>query len=179
MFIPKGQPVYENLGTSYLLVDSLADDLCEGGFSGIVEVVLREVDCLIVFGRGTVLAATEVRLPAANQSGVDSQPGSSESPSLFAPSSVGQIADRSRSERGRLSIYGCSLDAARSIAERLTAHTLYTRLSTEFADLDRMVAKLTRESEREWFVEVETGNGLAGLIHLKDETCNVFTSDPR
>ena len=180
MFIPRGKPVYENLATSYVLVDSLADDLSEGGFSGIVEVVLREVDCLIVFGRGAVLAATEGRLPADDRysEDVDGQSELRGDEKSLVPSSVPQIAARSRNERGRLSIYACSLDAARSIADRLTAHTLYTRLSTEFADLDRMVTKLTRENEREWFVEVETSNGLAGLIHLKDETCRVFTSAP-
>jgi hypothetical protein len=180
MFIPRGKPVYENLATSYVLVDSLADDLSEGGFSGIVEVVLREVDCLIVFGRGAVLAATEGQLPASDRysEDLDGQPELRGDTKLFVSSSVSRIAARSRNERGRLSIYACSLDAARSIADRLTAHTLYTRLSTEFADLDRMVTKLTRENEREWFVEVETLNGLAGLIHLKDETCHVFTSGP-
>jgi hypothetical protein len=180
MFIPRSKPVYENLATSYVLVDSLVDDLSEGGFSGIVEVVLREVDCLIVFGRGAVLAATEGRLPAADRysEDLDGQPELGGDEKLLVPSSVSQIAARSRNERGRLSIYACSLDAVRSIAERLTAHTLYTRLSTEFADLDRMVTKLTRENERQWFVEVETLNGLAGLIHLKAETCHVFTSGP-
>ena len=44
MFIPRGKPVHENLASSYVLLDALCEDLCEGGFSGIVEVVLRATD---------------------------------------------------------------------------------------------------------------------------------------
>jgi len=178
MFIPRTQPVFENLSTSYVLIDLLVDDLCEGGFTGVVEVVLRKDDCLIVFGGGAVLAATEGRGAATDRyvEGPEPQPARNLGEKRRALASVAQIAARSRNERGRLSIYSCSLDAARSIADRLAARSLYTRLSTEFADLDRMIAKLARENEREWFLDVETRNGVAGLIHLKAETCSVFTS---
>ena len=57
MFIPRNEPVHKNLSTSYILVESLVDDLREGGFSGVVETTLREGDLFIVFSQGTILAA--------------------------------------------------------------------------------------------------------------------------
>ena len=55
MFIPRGTPLHENLATSYVLVDPLVADLCEGGFSGVVEDSGE--------GRWTVLAAIEQAVP--------------------------------------------------------------------------------------------------------------------
>jgi hypothetical protein len=52
MFIPRGKAVHENLASSYVLLDALVEDLCEGGFSGIVEVVLRVTDSHVIIDRG-------------------------------------------------------------------------------------------------------------------------------
>ena len=56
MFIPRGTILHENLATSYVLVDSLVADLCEGGFSGVVEVTLRRADAHVVIARGRIVA---------------------------------------------------------------------------------------------------------------------------
>ena len=61
MFIPRGTALHENLATSYVLVDGLVADLCEGGFSGVVEILLRNADAHIVIARGSVVAAIESR----------------------------------------------------------------------------------------------------------------------
>ena len=57
MFIPRGTVLHENLATSYVLVDGLVADLCEGGFSGVVEILLRNADAHIIIARGRVVAA--------------------------------------------------------------------------------------------------------------------------
>ena len=56
MFIPPGEPIHESLATSYVLVSALVADLCEGGFSGFVEVVLRDTDSFIFISNGVVAA---------------------------------------------------------------------------------------------------------------------------
>ena len=61
MFIPRGTIIHENLATSYVLVEALVADLCEGGFSGVVEVVLREIDGFVVIVNGSVAAVVEER----------------------------------------------------------------------------------------------------------------------
>src|SRR5690242_12102727 len=108
MFIPRNEPVHKNLSTSYILVESLVDDLREGGFSGVVETTLREGDLFIVFSQGTILAA--------------GSPGAG-GPRLSIP----DIASRCRRERGRLSIYAGSPEVSAAIAGRLFAKPLYSK----------------------------------------------------
>jgi DNA-binding CsgD family transcriptional regulator len=159
MFIPRTAPLYENLATSFVLVDALIDDLGEGGFSGVVEIVLRDSDCRIVIAGGRVLSATE----AIGQT--------------ITPVSIAAIAEKSKVERGRVSIYRSSDDSAEAIAKRMVASSLYSRLSTEFADLDKMISKLRRELDREWFIEIDAESGISGLVHLKGRFVHTVTSD--
>src|SRR5205085_7714053 len=158
MFIPRGTTLHENLGTSYVLVDGLVADLCEGGFSGVVEVTLRQADAYIIIARGHVAASLLARhREAAREAGEYSRSG------------VAQIAEAARGERGRLSVYRYSADNAEGISGRATAEALYTRLSTEFADLEKVIAKLSRESDREWFVEITMASGQEALVHFKGD----------
>ena len=59
MFIPRGQAIHENLATSYVLVDALVVDLCQGGFSGLVELKLHNLDAYVIIACGKVAAAIE------------------------------------------------------------------------------------------------------------------------
>jgi len=157
--------LHENLATSYVLVDGLVTDLCEGGFSGVVEILLRNADAHIVIARGSVVAAIESR----NAEGDNTA-------RAYARVTVADLAAKSRSERGRVSIYSYDTETANVIAALINATPLYTGLSTEFADLEKMISKLSRERDRQWFVEVSTESGLAALIHLKEEGCLILTS---
>src|SRR4051812_11014438 len=128
MFIPRGTILYENLATSYVLVDSLVADLCEGGFSGVVEVMLRRADGHVVIARGRVAAS----LLAQHNDAAGSQTD-------YSRLTVAEAAAAARQERGRVSIYSYSAENAEVIAGRATAEALYTRLSTEFADLEKVI----------------------------------------
>ena len=168
MFIPKGKPIYENLATSYVLVEALVADLCEGGFTGVVEVVLRETDSHVIISRGKVTATVETRLNGE---------GATDSGSSLHRPAVAELAARAKLERGRVSVYSYSRATASAIAGRINSQPLYTRLSTEFADLEKMISKLGREPDRQWFIEIDSASGLTGLIHLSGERCWVMTSD--
>src|SRR5690349_14735042 len=165
MFIPRGTPLHENLATSYVLVDSLVADLCEGGFSGVVEVTLRRADAYVVISGGRVAASL-----------VAQHAGTTGSLADVSQASVGQVAAAARQERGRVSIYHYAAETAESVAERATAEPLYTRLSTEFADLDKVIGKLSRESDRRWFIEITLGDGQAALVQMSGERCRVLTA---
>jgi hypothetical protein len=158
MFIPRDTVVHQNLATSYVLVDALVADLCEGGFSGVIEIALRDADCFIVIERGEVILAALLGEQRRERT------------------TVQEIAACSRAERGRVSVYSLSPEAATAIAQRAFAEPAYTRLSTDFADLEKMIAKLRREPDREWFVEVQAGSGISGLINIKNDQCKAFTS---
>jgi hypothetical protein len=166
MFIPRGDIVYESLATSYVLVDALVADLCEGGFSGTVEVVLRDTDSFVIIAGGDVAAVLEKGGRLATNGG--SAP--------YTRTTVEDLAERSRRERGRLSIYSYSPLTASAIAGRLTAQSLYIGLSTEFTDLEKMIWKLSREHDREWFIEINREDGTSVLLHMREAQCGVINS---
>ena len=168
MFIPSGKPIHENLATSYVLVEALVADLCEGGFTGVVEVVLRDTDSHVIISRGKVTATVETRLNGE---------GATDSGSSLHRPAVAELAARAKLERGRVSVYSYSLATAAAIAGRINSQPLYARLSTEFADLEKMISKLGRERDRQWFIEIDSASGLTGLIHLSGERCWVMTSE--
>lgn len=165
MFIPRGTVLHENLATSYVLVDGLVADLCEGGFSGVVEVGLREGDTHVVVARGRVAATVLARHGEAADGGT-----------VYLRATVAQVAAAARQERGRVSVYRYSAETAEAIAGRTSGEALYTRLSTDFADLEKVITKLARERDRQWFIEVTMASGLVALIHIKDDRCRVLTA---
>lgn len=165
MFIPRGIILHENLATSYVLVDSLVADLCEGGFSGVVEVLLRRSDAHVILARGRVAAIVLARHPESPDAATE-----------YSRTTVAQVAAAAGQERGRVSVYRYSAENAEAIGGRIVAEALYTRLSTEFADLEKVIAKLSRESDRQWFIEIEMTSGLAVLIHIKSDGCRVLTA---
>lgn len=160
MFTPRVSPIHRNLATSYVLLDALIDDLCLGGFSGIVELSLRDADFRIIISRGQVTAT-------ADSAGED-----------CGPKLIPELAARGRQERGLISIYRCSDESARSLAGRIRSKVVYSRLSTEFADLDKMISKLRRETDREWFVDVETESNMSGLIYINQTGVHAIASSP-
>ncbi|MFL6213145.1 MAG: hypothetical protein ACJ74J_04540 [Blastocatellia bacterium] len=153
------------MATSYVLVDSLVADLCEGGFSGVVEVMLRRADAYVVIAGGRVAVSLLAQHGEATGALMDA-----------SRATVMQITAAARQERGRVSIYRYSAETAEAIAGRATAQALYTRLSTEFADLDKVIAKLSRESDRQWFIEIILNDGQAALVHMREDGCRVLTS---
>jgi hypothetical protein len=158
MFTPRISPIHRNLATSYILVDALLDDLCLGGFSGIVEISLRDADYRIIIGRGQVSAIADT---AGEDCGL---------------SLIPDLASRGRKERGLVSIYRCSDESAWALTGRIKSKALYNHLSTEFADLEKMITKLRREPDREWFVEVETEAGLTALLYINQTGVHTMSS---
>jgi hypothetical protein len=159
MFIPKGKPIHQNLATSYVLVEALVADLCEGGFSGVVEIMLRGTDNHIVFDRGRIAGVIEKR-----------------GDTYSTKTSVAELAAKSRTERGRVAIFSYAVPVAKALAGRLFAETLYTKLSTEFADLEKLVGKFMREPERQWFIEVLAEHTLS-MIFIDNGRCSVIQSE--
>ena len=166
MFIPRGEIIHESLATSYVLVDALVADLCEGGFSGIIEVVLRDTDSFIVIASGDVAAVVE-------KHGDQDRNGAA---ITYTRTTVERLADRSRRERGRVSIYAYSAATATAVAGRINAQPLYVGLSTEFTDLEKMIWKLVRERDRELFIEINNEDGPGSLIHMCDTRFGIISS---
>ncbi|MFL6275215.1 MAG: hypothetical protein ACJ74G_08380 [Blastocatellia bacterium] len=165
MFIPRGTALHENLATSYVLVDRLVADLCDGGFSGVVEVALRNADAHVIIARGRIAASLIAR-----------RRDDTEAANEYARATVAQIAATARGERGRVSVYRYSAENAEAIGGRVTAEALYTRLNTEFVDFEKVVTKLSRESDRQWFIEFTMAGGQTALVQFKGDRCRVLTA---
>jgi hypothetical protein len=159
MFIPQGKPIHQNLATSYVLVEALVADLREGGFSGVVEIMLRDTDNYIVFDRGRIAGVIEKR---------------GEVYSL--KTTVADLAGRSQNERGRVSIYSYALPVAKALTGRMFAETLYVKLSTDFADLEKLVNKFMHERDRQWFIEV-VNEGSPAMIFIDDGRCSLIQAN--
>lgn len=159
MFIPQGKALHQNLATSYVLVEALVGDLREGGFSGVVEIMLRDTDNHIVFDRGRIAGVIEKRGDA-----------------YTSETTVADLAARSKTERGRISIFSYAIPVAKALAGRMFAETLYVKLSTEFADLEKLINKFTHERDRQWFIEV-VAEGLPAMIFIDDGRCSVIQAE--
>lgn len=159
MFIPQGKPIHQNLATSYVLVEALVADLHEGGFSGVVEIMLRDTDNHIVFDRGRIAGVIEKRGEAYS-----------------SKTTVADLATRSKSERGRVSIYSYALPVAKALAGRMFAETLYSKLSTDFADLEKLINKFMHERDRQWFIEI-ANEGSPALIFIDEGRCSLIQSE--
>ena len=152
MFIPRGKPIYSGLATSFILVDALVADLCENSFSGIVEINLSSTQFFVIISLGGI--SSSIRFDGAR----------------CLTSSVAEAASAARSGKGTVSVFSLSPETAQALAGLSLAKPLYTQLSTEFADLKRMIKKLQREHDREWYIELRTENGIIGLIHIREDT---------
>src|SRR6185369_14633553 len=166
MLIPRGRIIHENLATSYVLVEALVADLCDGGFSGVVAIALREIDGFVVIANGSVGAVVE-RVNDENRETAGA---------TFDRSTLSKLSAKTRAERGLLSIRSYSGETADAVAGRINAQSLYARLRTEFTDLETMLSKLAREADREWFVEINTDEALSALVHIRDRRFHVIAS---
>jgi len=158
MFIPRGKLIHDNLATSYVLIAPLVEDLAEGGFSGLVKVVLSDTDNLIVLTGGNVAAVIQ-------KTGEN-----------FGLITLDELAQQARRERGRVAVSAYPRTTAAIVAGRMNAQPLYLGLSTEFTDTEKMIGKLVREVDREWFIEVNTESNLHALIHLFEGRCEIVSS---
>jgi hypothetical protein len=161
MLIPRGKPLYENLATSYVLVDALVTDLCEGGFSGVVEVLLRDRETRVLILRGRVAGVIENNTTSSSPATVSAV--------VESRRKIAELAVTARRERGRVAVYAYAHDTAAVIAGRTNAQPLYTQLSTDFADLDKMLAKLSRERDRQWFIEIKIPNNVMAFLHVNGD----------
>jgi hypothetical protein len=183
MFIPRGKTVHENLATSYVRVEALVADLSEGGFSGVVEVVLRDTDTFVVISSGKVAEILEKRGPNGHNvehhveppAGhmVEQNPGNAS----YTHTTLAKLVERSRLERGRVSIYGYSAETASALVRRINAKSLYVGLSTDFTDFEKLILKLVRERDREWFVDIKTEGVPSALVHMRDGACRILNSE--
>lgn len=153
MRVPKGRPVHENLGTSYVKVGALLADLQVREFTGYVHIGLRGYDAYVFIDGGQIVGAVEQTETAA-RSGSEAVDG---------------LLVRSEQRDGTVSIYEHGAATVQAIAGIFDGTPVYRELSSDFTDLDKLVRKLALDRESVWYVEVVATEELGvGVIHIHD-----------
>ena len=151
MRVPKGKPVHENLSTSYVKVGALLADLQVREFTGYVHIGLRGYDAYVLIDGGAIIGAVE-QTETASRSGSEAVDG---------------LLVRSEQRDGTVSIYEHPSITVQALAGIIDGQPVYSDLSSDFTDLDKLVRKLSRDKETSWFVEVTATEDLGiGVIYI-------------
>jgi len=151
MRVPKGKPVHENLGTSYLKVGALLADLQVRQFTGSVHIAFRNYDAHVFIDEGSIIGAIE-QTETAVRTGSDAIDG---------------LLVRSENRDGSVSIYEHSAPTIEALAGIVDGQPVYEGLSSDFTDLDKLIRKLALDRQSIWYVEVVAAEDLGvGVVYI-------------
>jgi len=151
MHIPKGKPVHERLSTSYVNVEALLADLQTENFTGYVFVGFPAVEGYVLFNGGQVVNGVE-QTETALKVGNDALKG---------------ILTRSHQRGGIVSIYTHPREIIQAICGIIEGYPVYKDLTSDFASLERLVLKLSKEQSLTWYIDVSLGKNEGGsLIYI-------------
>jgi len=130
MFWPKNTKRYENLKSSFTNLERLIDDLDKSGFNGFLEVVFDHERYYIPIGPNRI-----ERIYTQNNSG------------RFVPAklSLGEIYKKSLETIAVINLYDVESDRLEFIVSCLSASPMYTNLSSEFTDFDKLLNRLSKD----------------------------------
>ena len=129
MIFPKGQPIYENLNTSFTRLDALLNELKSYQFTGYVRLTSWEYDGTLLFDTGTMVNAVE-QIKDQHHQGVQAADG---------------IAVKGREKDGIVSVYRLSPELMQLLANLFFGEPVYKDLTSDLTTLDRLVTKLQNE----------------------------------
>jgi hypothetical protein len=153
MRVPKGEPVHEGLNTSYVNVGALLADLQVHNFTGYVEVLMKPYEAYVFVDDGAIIGALE-------QTEASSQVGSN---------AINGLLVQSQQPGGMVSTYRHASKTIQAIAGIVDSQVVHQGLSSDFTDLNRLVAKLRRDRTALWYVEVIVGDDRGvGVIFIQD-----------
>lgn len=150
MFWPKNQKRYENLKSSFVNLQRLVEDLGETGFSGFLEVIFE-------YERYYILKAPDqpVKIYIKNGSG------------RFVPAelTLREIQEKSLEDLSIINVFDVEPERLEFILGCLTAVPLYTNLSSEFTDFERLLNKLSKDKHN-GYLEVFFQNSSIEPVYL-------------
>ncbi len=151
MRVPKGKPVHENLGTSYVKVGALLADLQVKQFTGSVHIAFRGYDAHVFIDAGSIIGAVE-HTETTVRTGSDAIDG---------------LLVRSEHRDGTVSIYEHSAATVEALAGIVDGQPVYEGLSSDFTDLDKLIRKLAQDRNAIWYVEVVATEDLGvGVLYI-------------
>ncbi len=152
MILPKGEAVYEHLSTSFANFGELLLDLRSNAHTGYIEIGYWQYSAVLFMDSGTVVNAVEETADGGKTTG---------------RRAVMSILEKAKEKEGTVSVYALRPDMVSTLAGVVKSKVVYENLTTEFTDLDRLIAKL-RDEGHTGFIEVKTNDGKAdGVILLQ------------
>jgi hypothetical protein len=154
MIFPKGQPVYENLNTSFTQLDAMLGELKNNQFTGYVDVTGWEYEGILMLDTGNVVGALE-EAKGQRRTG---------------PSAAESIAAKGREKDGAISVYRLPSDMIQLLMGATTSQAIYKDLSSDLTGLDKLVAKLQHEKHT-GYIEIKIPKSeSAATIFMREGT---------
>ncbi len=152
MLLPKAQPLYENLSTSFTHIGALLEQYKSNHFTGYIQLCAREYEGVLLMDSGQVAHGMEV----------------CQGRRLSGPAAIKSMIERAHEKEGTLSVYRLSPDLIRLLASVDEAEPVYKDLSSDFAVLDKLIAKL-QSDHHTGYVEVQAQAGKTiGMFFLQE-----------
>ncbi len=152
ILFPKGQPIHENLNTSFTQFDAMLADLKSNHFTGYMRVTAWEYEGCLVFDTGNVIHA------------IDEVKGEQRSGAVAAET----IAARAREKDSAISVYRLGDEMVQLLAGLANSEPVYKDLGSDFTRLDKLLAKLHDEKHTGYVQVSMNGHRDTSTIFLRD-----------
>ncbi len=143
MVLPRGQAVYENLLTFFIRMENFLQFLEEDYFTGYLEFKSGQAKGIVFYEDGEILTS------------YFEDPTTSER--IVGQEAMSIIMKRSNSKDGVINLYKFNREIARILSSVTSKEALYKDLSTEFTDIEKIIAQLSKDSFS-GYIEVRFSN---------------------
>ncbi|MFN0120502.1 MAG: hypothetical protein ACKV2V_08375 [Blastocatellia bacterium] len=160
-YTPKGNPIFENLSTTFVRVEALFDELRSQGHNGYVQFNFPQTTGYVYLSKGRILNAIE-------DSGTELQTGKR---------LVDQMLRQAAQNRGQISIYALQPEAVTAIAGIAEGELVYSDLTSDFASLGKLIRKISRDGNLHFISLSFPGTPReGGLVYIDGDRVDVFCS---
>jgi hypothetical protein len=153
MDIPHGEPVHQNLSTTYTDISMLLATLKEDGFAGIIELTFPGSSGALFLRAGEVINAVIEEGTGRNL--------------MVGLDVLHQIVALSNAQDGVLSIYRMPSHLVEGASIRLGSQIIHRGLSTGFVKLDRFLGKLVQDKHHGFIDFFTEQKGPVATLFLK------------
>ena len=152
MLFPKGQPVYENLNTSFAQLDAMLEELKSTQFTGYVHLTAWEYDGILLIDTGSIVNAVE----------------ENKQQQRHGPDAAEGISVKAKEKDGALNVYRLSAELTQLLASLFDSEPIYKDLSSDLTGLDKLFAKLQNEKHTGYIQIYMTKSKSVASIYLRE-----------
>jgi hypothetical protein len=138
MLFPKGQPLHENLNTSFTQFDAMLAELKNNLFTGYVRITAWEYEGILILDTGRVVHA------------IDESKGTRR----IGPAAAETVAARAREKDGTISVYRLPEENVQVLSGLYNGEPVYKDLTSDFTSLDKLIEKL-RGERHSGYIEIQ------------------------